>query len=57
MVWTILWFKHQEHVWGKRFVECVGPGHLAYAAKQRDVWERFRKNAEGTFGKYITVKD
>jgi hypothetical protein len=56
MFWTILWFKHQEHVWETRFVEhSMEPGHQAYAAKQRHVWERFRKNAERSFGEYIMV--
>ncbi|KAM6503384.1 hypothetical protein JOM56_000327 [Amanita muscaria] len=55
MCWTILWFKHQEHVWERRFVEHVEPGLQAYAAKQRHIWERFKKNAEDSFGKYIMV--
>ena len=56
MCWTILWFKHQEHVWERRFVEHVEPGLQAYAAKQRHIWERFKKNAEDSFGKYIMVQ-
>ncbi len=29
----------------------------AYAAKQKDVWKRFRKNAEERFGKYMTFSE
>lgn len=57
MVWTTLWFKHQEQVWERRYKTYPIPGLKAYAAKQKDVWERFRKNAEERFGKYMTFSE
>ena len=49
MFWTTLWFKHQENEWERRFKKAIVPGHCAYAAKQQNLWERFRKKAEETF--------
>ena len=55
MVWTTLWFKHQEQEWERRYKTYPKPGLKAYAAKQKDVWERFRKKAEESFGKHINL--
>jgi len=49
MLWTTLWFKHQERKWEKRCAEAIEPGHRSYAAKQQDLWERFREKAEVGF--------
>jgi hypothetical protein len=54
MVWTTLWFNHQEQEWERRYKTYLKPGLMAYAAKQKDVWERFRKQAEERFGSYMT---
>jgi len=54
MVWTTLWFKHHEQEWERRHKTYPKPGLKAYAAKQKDVWERFRKNAEERFDKYVS---
>jgi hypothetical protein len=51
MVWTTLWFKHCEQEWERWYKTYPKPGLKAYAVKQKDVWERFRKNAEERFGK------
>ena len=55
MVWTTLWFKHHEQEWERRYNVYPKLGLKAYAAKQKDVWKRFRKNAEERFGKYIVL--
>jgi len=49
MLWTTLWFKHQERKWEKRCTEAIEPGHQSYAAKKQDLWERFREKAEVGF--------
>jgi hypothetical protein len=54
MVWTTLWFKHQEQKWERWYKTYPKPGLKAYAAKQKDVWEMFRKKAEESFEKHIT---
>jgi hypothetical protein len=51
MVWTILWFKHHEQEWDRRYRTYPKPGLKAYAAKQKSVWSRFREKAEERFGK------
>jgi len=55
MFWTTLWFKHQEEEWLRRYKTYPKPGLRAYSAKQKDIWRRFRENAEERFGKYITL--
>jgi hypothetical protein len=55
MVWTTLWFKHFEQEWERRFKTYSKPGLKAYAAKQKNVWEKFREKAQERFGKYITL--
>jgi hypothetical protein len=55
MVWTTLWFKYHEQEWERRYKTYSKPGLKAYAAKQKDVWERFRKRAEERFGKNLTL--
>jgi hypothetical protein len=57
MVWTTLWFKHQEEEWERRYKTYPEPGLRAYAAKQKDIWKRFRENAEEKFEKYITLSE
>jgi hypothetical protein len=57
MVWIILWFKHYEQEWERRRKTYPKSGLQAYAAKQKDVWERFRKRAEESFEKYITLSE
>ena len=54
MFWTTLWFKHHEQEWERRYKTYPNPGLKAYAAKQKNVWKRFREKAEEKFGKYIT---
>jgi hypothetical protein len=54
MVWTTQWFKYHEQEWERRYKTYPEPGHKAYAAKQKNVWERFRKRAEERFGEYLT---
>ena len=54
MLWTTLWFKHHEQKWERRYKLDLNPGHKTYAAKQKDVWKRFREKAEERFEKYIT---
>ena len=57
MFWTTLWFKHQEDMWERRFMQAIEPGHRAYAAKQQNLWERFRKKAEEIFqGKMARIE-
>lgn len=58
MLWTTLWFKHQEREWERRRqLQGLEEGHKAYAAKQRHVWESFREKAEQSFkGKMAIVK-
>lgn len=55
MVWTILWFKHHEQEWERRYKIYPNPGLKAYAAKQKDIWEKFGKNAKEKFEKHITL--
>ncbi|KAN0078144.1 hypothetical protein V8E55_010201 [Tylopilus felleus] len=55
MFWTTLWFKHHEHEWERRGSEARSPGHKAYAAKQKSVWEKFRQKAEESFGALMIV--
>ncbi|KAG9315413.1 hypothetical protein JVU11DRAFT_4564 [Chiua virens] len=55
MFWITLWFKHQEEEWEKRSKNSQEPGHVAYAEKQKDLWQRFRQKAENTFGKEMLV--
>ena len=57
MVWTILWFKHHEQEWERRYKTYPKPGLKAYAAKQKDVWKRFGEKAKGGFEKYITLSE
>jgi hypothetical protein len=57
MVWTTLWFKHKEKEWDRRYETYSKPGLRAYAAKQKDIWRRFRAKAEERFGKYITLSE
>ena len=57
MVWTTLWFKHHEQEWERRYTTYPKPGLKAYVAKQKDVWERFRKNAEERFGEHMTLSE
>jgi hypothetical protein len=54
MVWTILWFKHHEQEWERCYKTNSKPGLKAYAAKQKNVWERFREKAEEGFKNYMT---
>jgi hypothetical protein len=54
MAWTNLWFKHQEETWERRYETYSKPGLRAYSAKQKDIWRRFRENAEERFRNYIT---
>lgn len=54
MVWTTQWFKYHEQEWERRYKTYPEPGHKAYAAKQKDVWKRFRKRAEKMFEEYLT---
>jgi hypothetical protein len=57
MFWTTLWFKHQEREWERRFRQAVEPGHQSYAAKQQDLWERFKMKAEESFkGKMAVIE-
>jgi len=57
MVWTILWFKHYEQEWERRYKTYHKPGLKAYAAKQKNVWKRFREKAEKRFEKHITLSE
>jgi hypothetical protein len=57
MVWTILWFKYHEQEWERWYKTYSKPGLKAYATKQKDVWERFRKKAKERFGMYITLSE
>jgi len=57
MFWTTLWFKHHEQEWERRYKTYPNPGLKAYAAKQKNVWKRFREKAEEKFGKYITFSE
>ena len=34
MIDGVIWFKHQEREWERRFMANGKPGHQAYAAKQ-----------------------
>ena len=47
--------KHHEHEWERRRSEARSPGHKAYAAKQKSVWEKFRQKAEESFGALMIV--
>jgi hypothetical protein len=53
MVWTTLWFKHLEQNWDVHYKSSEKPRQKAYAAKQKDVWQRFRIKAEEKFGKHM----
>ena len=55
MFGTTLWFKHHEHEWERRGSEARSPGHKAYVAKQKSVWEKFRQKAEESFGALMIV--
>ena len=57
MLWTTLWFKHHEEAWERRYKTYPKPGLKAYAAKQKNVWERFREKAEERFEKHMSLKD
>ena len=57
MVWTTLWFKHHEEKWESHGKTYSKPGPKAYAAKQRDVWKRFREMAEERFEGYMASND
>jgi len=57
MVWATLWFKHYEQEWERQYKTYPNPELKAYAAKQIDVWERFRKKAKERFGKYMTLSE
>lgn len=57
MVWTTLWFKHHEQEWERQHKNSAKAGLKAYAAKQKDIWERFRKKAEERFRKYMTSSE
>ena len=49
MFWTTLWFGHQRNEWERRSIQSTKLGHQAYAAKQMDLWERFKTKAEHYF--------
>ena len=55
MVWTTLWFKHYEQEWERRYKTYPKPELRAYAAKQKNVWKRFKERAKESFGKYMTL--
>ena len=55
MFWTTLWFKHHEEEWERRRNEAINSGSKAYAAKQKDVWEKFREKAGKSFGMLTSV--
>ncbi|KIJ58437.1 hypothetical protein HYDPIDRAFT_102655, partial [Hydnomerulius pinastri MD-312] len=56
MFWTTLWFRHQELEWEQRYMHAVEQGHQAYAAKKKELWERFRRKAEESFeGKMLAI--
>ena len=55
MLWTTLWFQHQQDEWEKRFLQATMAGHQAYAAKQRELWGKFRRKAEESFQGKMTV--
>ena len=55
IAWTILWFEYHELEWERQYKIYPKPGLQAYAAKQKNVWERFRRMAEERFRKYITL--
>ena len=54
MIWTILWFKHYKQEWERCYKTYSKLGQKAYAAKQKNVWERFREKAEEGFEKCMT---
>jgi len=44
-------------MWDRRFTQAIERGHRAYAAKQQNLWERFRKKAEESFqGKMARIE-
>jgi hypothetical protein len=54
MVWTQMWFEHQQKVWEGRMkgaLDTSKVGHHAYAAKQARVWRRFKEHACTEFEK------
>lgn len=55
MFWTTLWFKHHVSEWERRRNGAQNAGHRAYAARQKNIWEKFRKRAEESFGTLMTV--
>ncbi|KAI9569351.1 hypothetical protein HD554DRAFT_2020623, partial [Boletus coccyginus] len=54
MFWTTLWFKHHTY---RRRNGAQNAGHRAYAARQKNVWEKFRKRIEESFGTLMTIVD
>jgi hypothetical protein len=52
MIWTQLWFEHQQQVWERRrrdAAKSMSPGHEVYAAKQVWVWTQFWEDARKSF--------
>ena len=52
MVWTQMWFEHQQKVWEERMKSALDAskmGHHAYAAKQTQMWRRFKEYAGEEF--------
>jgi hypothetical protein len=52
MIWTTLWFKHQQNIWVERMKKACrwqSEGHQCYAAKRVYVWGKFIKEAEKEF--------
>ncbi|KAG6372375.1 hypothetical protein JVT61DRAFT_7825 [Boletus reticuloceps] len=56
MFWTTLWFKHHQQQWERRRKEAKNSGHMAYAVKQKAVWEKFREKAEESFETSMIVR-
>jgi predicted dithiol-disulfide oxidoreductase (DUF899 family) len=53
MKWTLEWFTNQEENW-KRRVEWAKDekleGHMCYAEKQINLWQRMKERCKNTWG-------
>jgi hypothetical protein len=54
MDWTIACFNYRAEQWLERQASALAnnlPGHVCYAARQVDMWKRFRDTAQDEFSK------
>ena len=58
MGWVIGTFRHMGEIWGMRTIKAGNekPGHMAYAARETDRWNRWVEIAKSDFGKVTGMK-